>query len=547
LFASSGFEGSQARPASVADLEGCIRDLMGLLALPALWTGRDPGRVLTMLCEALEAVLPLRACYARSNVLGPANRDIVFRVGGEPAAPNDPAWQPFIETCRRAKNPRRGYVEETPVGPLHVVRVDMDYQADSGVLFAGSSDPNFPTTTQSAFLRAAVSLAATGLYSARLMHEREEASRAKDEFLAMLGHELRNPLAPIVTALNLITLRSGNRLTRESQIIERQVGHLIRLVDDLLDISRVARGKVELKCERIEVSEAVGKALETASPLLEQRRHYLSLEVPKDGLLVEADPTRMAQILANLLTNAAKYTDPGGNIAVRAWREESSVWVSVKDNGMGIAPELLPHVFDLFQQGRRTMDRAEGGLGIGLALVKSLTMLHGGTVRAYSEGPGLGSEFRIGLPLVTGEHAPIDEHAGTSGVLPAVRRERVLVVDDNQDAAELIADVLRAAGHEVLVANDAFEALSIIDRSAPSVVVLDIGLPVMNGYELAARVRETLGHYAPRMIALTGYGLDHDRQRSHAAGIHAHLVKPIGGKELLEAIETTRVEPHPKR
>jgi signal transduction histidine kinase len=235
------------------------------------------------------------------------------------------------------------------------------------------------------------------------MRERELASRAKDEFLAMLGHELRNPLAPIVTALNLLKLRSGNRLTRESEIIERQVGHLIRLVDDLLDISRVARGKVELKAERVEISEIVAKAVETASPLLEQRRHYLELEIPAEGLLVYADPTRMAQVVANLLTNAAKYTEPGGLIQVRAWRDGPNVCVSVKDNGAGITSELLPRVFDLFQQGRTTLDRAGGGLGIGLALVKSLTTLHGGSVSAASEGPARGSEFRVCLPLLMRE------------------------------------------------------------------------------------------------------------------------------------------------
>ncbi len=520
----------------MSELETCIRDLMGLLALPALWTGREPGKVLTMLCEALEAVLPLRVVYASSNVLGREQRDVVFRAEGVSTAPDDPAWQPFLDACRRARNPRRGYVENSPAGALYVVRVEMDFQAGSGVLYGGSPNPDFPTTSQSAFLRAAASLAATGLYTARLMRERELASRAKDEFLAMLGHELRNPLAPIVTALNLLKLRSGNRLTRESEIIERQVGHLIRLVDDLLDISRVARGKVELKAERVEISEIVAKAVETASPLLEQRRHYLELEIPAEGLLVYADPTRMAQVVANLLTNAAKYTEPGGLIQVRAWRDGSNVCVSVKDNGAGITSELLPRVFDLFQQGRTTLDRAGGGLGIGLALVKSLTTLHGGSVSAASEGPARGSEFRVCLPLLMREPAQSADAVTTRAPLPTLRRERVLVVDDNRDAAELIADILRAAGHDVSIANDAFEAISLTDRVGPSVMVLDIGLPVMNGYELAVRVRELYGAAAPRMIALTGYGLEHDRQRSAGAGIARHLVKPVSAAELMSAI-----------
>ena len=512
---------------------------MGLLALPALWTGREPDKVLTILCEALEAVLPLSAVYASSNVFGRDNRDIVFRVGGIAAAPDDAAWQAFMQECRRARNPRRGYVDVTPVGPLYVVRVEMDFQAGTGVLYGGSPNMDFPTTSQSAFLRAAASLAATGLHTARLMRERELASRAKDEFLAMLGHELRNPLAPIVTALNLMKLRTGHPLTRESEIIERQVGHLIRLVDDLLDISRVARGKVELKAERVEVSDIVAKGIETATPLLEQRRHYLSLDVPAEGLLVYADATRMGQVVANLLTNAAKYTEPGGHIEVHAWRDESNVCVSVRDSGAGVASELLPRVFDLFQQGRTTLDRAGGGLGIGLALVKSLTTMHGGTVSAASEGPGRGSDFRICLPLLLSEPAVTADTRAARAPLPTARRERVLVVDDNRDAAELIGDILRAAGHDVSIANDAFEAISLTDRLSPGVMVLDIGLPVMNGYELASRIRELHGAQAPRMIALTGYGLEHDRQRSASAGIAIHLVKPVAAAELMSAIADT--------
>jgi signal transduction histidine kinase/ActR/RegA family two-component response regulator len=525
------------RPTSRGELEACVRDLMGLLALPALWTGRDPATVLTLLTEALEAVLPVQVCYAASELGAENEPAVVFRAGGETVALDEPGWQPFIHACRTSQGMRSVRIEATPLGPLYAVRVEMDYAGAEAAVCVGTPDASFPNVTQSALLRAAVSLAAAGLQSARLVREREEANRAKDEFLAMLGHELRNPLAPIVTALNLMKLRSGNRLNRESEIIERQVGHLIRLVDDLLDISRVARGKVELKREPVEMSEVVAKAIETASPLLEQRRHYLSVEVPATGLLVYGDPTRLAQVVANLLTNAAKYTEPGGHIAVRAWVEGARVHLAVQDNGAGISPDLLPRVFDLFQQGRRTMDRAEGGLGIGLALVKSLTHLHGGSVSARSGGVGRGSEFAIALPLLTMEPAAVDQASAQPTLGRAGTAERVLVVDDNHDAADLIGEMLRAVGHEVFIAHDAFEALSLAERLDPSVIVLDIGLPVMNGYDVARRIRKMFGGRAPRLIALTGYGLDHDRARSHEAGFEQHLVKPVSARELIEAVE----------
>jgi signal transduction histidine kinase/CheY-like chemotaxis protein len=540
---STAFSPGAARPPlDRGELEACIRDLMGLLALPALWTGREPGTVLTLLSEALEAVLPLTVCYAASALHGLDEPAVIFRVGGRPTATQEPGWQAFLQACGEAR-PERSVQVDTPLGPLHLVRLEMGHPAAGGVVCVGSADPAFPGVTQSALLRAGVSLAAAGLQSARLMREREEANRAKDEFLAMLGHELRNPLAPIVTALNLLKLRSGNRLSRESEIIERQVGHLILLVDDLLDISRVARGKVELKREPVEISDVVAKAIETASPLLEQRRHYLSVDVPPAGLPVYGDPTRLAQVVANLLTNAAKYTEPGGTIEVRGWCDGAHAHLAVKDNGAGISPDLLPRVFDLFQQGRRTIDRAEGGLGIGLALVKSLTHLHGGAVSVRSEGAGRGSEFAICLPLLTTDRSESSADPAQPTLLPAEQRERVLVVDDNHDAADLIAEMLRAVGHDVHVANDAFEALSVADRLQPSVIVLDIGLPVMSGYDVARRIRRKHPGHVPRLIALTGYGLDHDRERSRDAGFEHHLVKPVSSADLLEAIHAGRGVP----
>lgn len=363
---------------------------------------------------------------------------------------------------------------------------------------------------------------------ARMLAELESASRAKDEFLAMLGHELRNPLSPIVMALQLMRLRGDTGTNREQAIIQRQVDHLIRLVDDLLDVSKITRGKVELRCEDLEIADVLAKAVEMASVLLEQRNHQLSIDVSRQGLPWRGDGVRLAQVVANLLTNAARYTPIGGRIALRAWRDAGDICVSVTDNGIGIPADLLPRIFDLFVQGHRGADRSEGGLGIGLALVKNLVTLHGGTVDAHSEGPGRGSTFTIRLPRMTTPALGSAVQATAPASPPAqdAHAKRVLVVDDNRDAGDSLAEVLRALGHSVCVATDPLDGLALAGEFEPQVAVLDIGLPGMDGYELAARIRARLGAAGCRLIALTGYGQHHDRQRSHDAGFDAHLVKP---------------------
>jgi signal transduction histidine kinase/ActR/RegA family two-component response regulator len=521
--------------ASMQELQGCIRDLMRLLALPAMWNGRDPAEILSMLCEALESALGLEACYVCARFRASDSLECVLRIRGAFVAADHPAWRCLTDAAGVPHTGPPSMIDNTPIGALRMVSYDMGFFGEGSVCVA-STDPDFPSATQALVLQAAVTLAASGLHSARLLREKEEASRARDEFLSVLGHELRNPLAPIVTALNLMKLRGGSPLAREHQIIERQVDHLSRLVDDLLDISRVARGKVELTKAPVEMSEIVARAVEIASPLLEQRRHYLRIEVPVSGLLVEADATRLAQVAANLLTNAAKYTDPGGNIAVTAWRDDQAVRLSVKDNGRGISSQLLPNVFDLFFQGRTTIDRKSGGLGIGLSLVKTLVQLHGGTVSARSDGPGHGSEFSVTLPALA--DAETEANAPASGVrVPRVAHsERVVVVDDNRDAAELVGQMLATVGHEVSVAHDALQAISLIARVKPTVVILDIGLPVMDGYELASRIRDEFREHSPRLIAVTGYGLDQDKARSREVGIETHLVKPVNVEELVAAV-----------
>ncbi len=349
----------------------------------------------------------------------------------------------------------------------------------------------------------------------------EKASRAKDEFLAMLGHELRNPLAPIVTGLELLRIRGSVDLQRDLPVLQRQAQHLIRLVDDLLDISRITHGKIELKRERLEIATAIAGAVEISTPLIVARKHELDLRVPS-GLVVLADRARLAQALGNVVTNAAKYTEPGGRITISAARVGALVEVSVRDTGIGIAPDMLPHIFNMFVQERQSLDRAQGGLGIGLAIVRNLVELHGGTVEARSEGRGLGTEMILRVPA---EMAADSAQRNEPRAEVATRGRRIMVVDDNEDAADLLAEVLEQLGNSTRVAHDAGGALAIVDEFDPELAVLDIGLPVIDGYELARRLRER-----PRklgLIALTGYGQSSDKARAAEAGFDAHLVKPV--------------------
>jgi len=377
--------------------------------------------------------------------------------------------------------------------------------------------------------------------------EAEVANRSKDEFLAMLGHELRNPLAPIVTALQLMQLRGDETLYKERTLIERQVRHLVRLVDDLLDVSRITSGKIELKRERIEISEIIAKAIEMASPLIEQRRHNLTVDVPRHGLAVEVDTVRMAQVLANLFNNAAKYTEPHGGITVSAamenLAEDHRVVLRVRDTGIGLSAEMLPRVFDLFVQERQAIDRAQGGLGLGLAIVRTLVELHGGTVEARSEGYGKGSEFIVRLTAAPAGDETAPASRRESGIVADPDALRVLVVDDNVDSAELLAESVRLMGHVPRVAHDGPAGLRIGAEFRPDVALLDIGLPVMDGYELARHLRALPGLESIRLIAITGYSQEADRRQSVAAGFERHLVKPIQLEQLREVLFMLKVAP----
>jgi len=374
----------------------------------------------------------------------------------------------------------------------------------------------------------------------------EVANRTNDEFLAMLGHELRNPLTPILTAVHLMRLRGGGGVEKECSVIERQARHLVRLVDDLLDVSRVAQGKINLQKKKIEIADVIAKAIETASPLLEERHHRLSINVPSQGLLVHADPERLTQVLANLLTNAGKYTENRGHISIDAMLENNQIVIDVRDNGIGIKAEMLPHVFDMFAQETQAIDRAGGGLGLGLAIVRSLTELHGGSAHVYSAGVGMGSVFTIKLPAVMSETTPLLLPLPTTDTIaltPGGDACAILIVDDNQDAAQILGELLSMQGHDVRVAYDGPSALDAVKHFTPRIALLDIGLPIMDGYEVAGHLRALPHLQGIGLIALTGYGQASDRLRSANAGFDHHLVKPVDidvVEELIRATLTAR-------
>jgi signal transduction histidine kinase len=360
----------------------------------------------------------------------------------------------------------------------------------------------------------------------------EAASRAKDEFFALLGHELRNPLAPIATALHVMRMRGPGVFESERAVIDRQIRHMTRLVDDLLDVSRIARGKIDLQRERLELAEVVRDAVETASPLLEQLGHHLAIDVPARGLVVSGDRVRLAQVVGNLVNNAAKYTPAGGRIELTGRPDGDEITLGVRDNGVGISPDMLPHVFELFVQARQGADRAHGGLGLGLAIAQSVTRLHGGRIVVASDGPGRGSTFIVRLPAVE-----IGEDARDAAVRESPTRlpssgYRILVVDDNEDAALMLHYALTLAGHETRIALDGPTALNVARDFRPEVALLDLGLPVMDGLELARRLREDGAGSRLRLVALTGYGQASDRARTTEAGFDAHLVKPIDPEKL---------------
>jgi signal transduction histidine kinase len=378
--------------------------------------------------------------------------------------------------------------------------------------------------------------------------ELEEASRHKDEFLAVLAHELRNPLAAIRSATQVIAFPQVPPAVSAKSIavIQRQIEQLVRLIDDLVDVSRITRGIVELRRQPEDLGAIVQRAIESSRPFIDGRGHTLALNILPDRVVVNADAMRLTQVLGNVLHNAAKFTEPGGHITLTMQRDVDEVLVRVTDTGVGVAPEILPTVFELFTQVKRPLDRGSSGLGIGLALVHRLVVMHGGTVTISSEGTGHGAVVSIRLPV---SDATTDVHettAITNRPAPApVRPCRVLVVDDNSDAADALAALLRSAGHDVLTAEDGVEALRVGGSFTPHVALLDLGMPRLNGYDTAKRIREQSWGQQVGLIAVTGWGTPKDRDRTLQAGFDAHLVKPVDDVELFDVL--SRFAPRPSR
>jgi len=372
-----------------------------------------------------------------------------------------------------------------------------------------------------------------------------EAGRRKDEFLATLSHELRNPLSPIRAGIHILRLPDGpTQAAAILPVMERQLQHLTRLLDDLLDASRIARGKLALQVQQIELAEAVQAAVEANRPLVEQMRHQLTVSIPAGAVTLEADPVRLAQVLSNLLNNAAKYTPPGGRIELRGARVGDVVEVMVSDNGIGISREHLASIFDMFTQIEGHASRSQGGLGIGLALVKDVVGLHGGTIEVHSEGPGRGSEFLIRLPLRVAQ-APAPSPAPQAARPERRRRERqrVLVVDDNADVASTLYTVAQLLGHEVRVAYSGKDALEQAEGFRPQTILLDLGMPGVDGYDVCRRIRSQPWGREVKVFAVTGWGQQEDRVQSTAAGFDGHLVKPVAPGTLVELLGDLRAIP----
>ncbi len=388
--------------------------------------------------------------------------------------------------------------------------------------------------------------AAIALDNARLYRNVQEADRQKNEFLSMLSHELRNPLTPIRNAVHLLHRRPVDaEIISLREMIDRQVEHLTRLVDDLLDLSRITRGKIHLQMERVAAADVISRAVETSRPNIDSRKHELTIALPSEPLYLRGDPIRLAQTISNLLNNAAKYTEPGGRIAVTVENSEEMAIFRVRDNGIGIPPDMLSSIFDLFKQVDRSLDRSQGGLGIGLTLVHKLVGLHGGRVEAFSAGPNQGSEFVVHLPIWRQSDVPsVPNRTGETPVLsdgaaatPVVRR-RVLIVDDNADAAQTLAMLMEVSGHESRLCYDGQSALTEAQKFQPQVVLLDIGLPGLDGLEVARRLRAMNLSPRPMLVALTGYGQRDDLRRSQEAGFDHHLVKPADPQTLIALLAT---------
>ncbi len=508
-------------------------------SINAVLSAESIARILTVEARSILGAQVGAMSFTRAED-GTHEVQVVSVADGKAALPagSEPAFDPelAVAVCRSGRPVRRPAQQS---GPGRWGRVAAPLIGHGGknlgvVQLAAKQDGDFTSGDEAVAMQLAA-IAAVGLENARLYELLREQDKRKDEFLATLAHELRNPLAPVRNGLQILKVAgNGEQASKIREMMERQLGHMVRLIDDLMDVSRITRGRVELRRERVELRILVDSALEASRPLVESAGHALAVRVPK-GIFLDADPTRMAQVIANLLNNSAKYTPEGGRITLTAERQGPSVLLRVTDTGVGIPAEMLPQVFDMFTQVGRTLDRSQGGLGIGLTLVRRLVEMHGGTVEVESPGPGLGTTFTLHLP-VAGPTEPARQRAGSEAEGQASRRLRILVVDDNIDGAESLAMLLRLGGHETLTANTGAEALTAARSFLPDLMFLDIGLPGMDGYEVAARLRAEERQRCV-LVALTGWGSEDDRRRSKSVGFDHHLTKPVDAEALEKLIE----------
>jgi signal transduction histidine kinase/ActR/RegA family two-component response regulator len=515
---------------------------------------RDPCATLVLDVEE-RLVAWNDAATAAFNVDAPARGRSISECG---VAARMPSLRKGLETVRATPGPRATLVG-TPSGDISVAPFTVDDELVGFIVRRAGSNPPDAVAAELTVARADLDAARSELHTSSLdlaaandalrtanedLHRRIEelqaaalAERHKDEFLAMLAHELRTPLAPILSAVQILRRQATDNpvVQRAREVVERQALHQARLLDDLLDVSRITRGKIELRRRPVSIGAAVTEAIEDTRGLIQAKAQTLAVSLPEPPLFVDADPTRLTQIVTNLVNNAAKYTHAGGHINITLEHDGDEAVVVVRDNGTGIPVEMLSRIFDLFAQAEPSSARRQGGLGIGLTLVKNLVEMHGGTVAARSRGRGTGSEFEVRLQTVA---APHTEAAATRGGRPA-RPLRVLLIEDNADTRETLRRVLELDGHEIEEASDGSQGLELALASRPEVVIVDIGLPELDGYEVARRLRDALGN-GPRLIALTGYGQPEDRRLSRDAGFDVHLVKPVLPDQLAAALEWRR-------
>jgi signal transduction histidine kinase/ActR/RegA family two-component response regulator len=561
----------------------CLRDIVALATLPAMWTGAEPLRVAESLAASLFTTIGAEFVCVYFRGVAESASIAVAQVGRyETSCEIARALEARIAEWTPRHDPDEILVLPNPLGDdlVRITTRAIGHHAEFGVIAAAFTDSEEPSGIHHLILNVAATQAATAIQNAHLLqsvragedHIRRtnielaervaelqqvnvdlrdsrqslrDADRRKDEFLATLAHELRNPLAPLRNGLELLSLTENDPRTVEHvrTMMERQMTQLVRLVDDLLDVSRITRGKLTLRTERVTLARVVESAVETSTPLVEHMGHALSVSLPDGPIPLDADATRLSQVFANLLNNAAKYTPRGGSIAIACERQDDWVAVSVRDNGIGIPADQLPTIFDMFAQVDRSIERSQGGLGIGLTLARRLVAMHGGTITARSDGSGSGAEFIVRLPIaVTAHDAPLvalDEPAAATSAL------RILVVDDNRDSAESLSMMLAMMGNDIRTTYDGEQAVAAAVEFQPHVILLDIGLPKISGYEACRRIREQTNGTRPIIIAQTGWGQDADRTRTRDAGFDLHLVKPVNPKALMRTLHEYALQPRP--